>query len=68
MSHDKDHKHKDHDHHHGSTPPRNRPIHHSPMFWVAVILMLAAMVWYVASGDLAFGPGGKGEPVPAAAP
>jgi hypothetical protein len=67
MSHD--HSHSQHEHgHHGNQPPRNRPIHHKWWFWAAVILMLGAMVVYVASLDEAVGPGGKGQPVPAAAP
>lgn len=38
-------------------------------FWVAVILMLAGMVYYVTSMDLALAPGPQeGEEVPAAAP
>jgi hypothetical protein len=65
MSHE--HKHAGHEHHHNESPGK-RPVHHSPIFWVAVVLMLAAIGWYVMSFDLALGPGGKGQPVPAAAP
>ena len=32
----------------------------------AIVLMLGAMVIYVSTLDLAIGPGGKGQPVPAA--
>lgn len=61
------HDHKHSEHHHGNQPPRKRPIHHNRWFWVAVVLMLGAMVIYVATMDEAIGPGGKGEPVPAEA-
>lgn len=64
MSHD--HEHTAHEHH--GNEPRKRPIHHSPVFWVAIVLMLAAMSWYVLSFDLALGPKGQGQPVPAATP
>src|SRR4029078_13078434 len=63
MSHE--HKHSDQDHH-GSTPPRKRPIHHKWWFWVAVLLMLIAMIVYVMTMSEAIGPGGTGQPVPAA--
>jgi len=45
---------------------KKRPIHHSPIFWVAVIAMLAGMIYYVMSFDFALAPGGGGQPVPAA--
>src|SRR6185369_14564404 len=65
-------KHEEHHHHQGHhnpelQSPKKYRIHHDWRFWVAVVLMLAAMFAYVASGDLAFRPGGKvGPPVPAA--
>ncbi len=46
--------------------PHRRPIHHSPFFWIAAFFILAAMIVYVISGNLAFGPGHR--PVPAALP
>jgi hypothetical protein len=61
MSHKTEH---DHRHHQSEHRPR-KGIHHSPWFWVAVILMLIAMVYYVFSDDLALAPGpqqGQGEP------
>jgi hypothetical protein len=36
--------------------------HHSWFFWVAAIAMLAAMVIYVTSINLAFRPRGAGQP------
>jgi hypothetical protein len=37
--------------------PRDwRRIHHSPVFWVGVVLCLAAIVIYVLSDDLAWRP------------
>lgn len=33
---------------------RNRPIHHSPLFWIGVVLCLAAIVIYVMSYDLSW--------------
>ena len=33
-----------------------RRIHHSPMFWVAVVLFLAAITIYVLSDDLSWRP------------
>jgi hypothetical protein len=45
-------------HHHGgpSKPAGRRRIHHSPMFWVAVVLFLAAITIYVLSDDLSWRP------------
>jgi hypothetical protein len=31
-----------------------RRIHHSPMFWIGVVLCLAAIIVYVMSDDLAW--------------
>ena len=47
---DRDHRHEDH-HGHSHTP-RWRRVHHSWIFWVAVFLMLLAIVTYVMTGDL----------------
>jgi hypothetical protein len=33
---------------------RRRPIHHSPLFWIGVVLCLAAIVIYVMSYDLSW--------------
>jgi hypothetical protein len=33
---------------------RSRPIHHSPLFWIGIILCLAAIVIYVMSYDLSW--------------
>jgi hypothetical protein len=44
-------------------------MHHSPFFWVAAAFILLAMVIYVTTNNLAFGPGHQPqEPVPALAP
>ena len=41
-------KHHDHDHHQAhSHPPRWKRVHHSWIFWVAVFLMLLAIITYV---------------------
>lgn len=38
----------------GDGAAHGRPIHHSPLFWVGVILCLAAIVIYVMSYDLSW--------------
>jgi hypothetical protein len=47
-----------HHHHGGRGKPagRRRPVHHSPMFWIAVVLFLAAITIYVLSDDLSWRP------------
>jgi len=68
MSHDHEHGHEHGHHNHQTHPRQNRPIHHDWRFWVAVILMLAGMGYYVMSDDLSLQPGGgEGPQVPAAA-
>jgi hypothetical protein len=62
MSHPNPHAH--HEHHHNETP-RKRPIHHDWRFWVAVLLMLTAMVVYVTRNGFV-APGGNPQRVPAA--
>lgn len=37
-------------------PRGRRPIHRSPIFWVGIILCLAAIVLYVWSNDLSWRP------------
>ena len=50
------------DNHHGragkpAVQRRNwKHVHHSPMFWVAVVLFLAAITIYVLSDDLSWRP------------
>jgi hypothetical protein len=63
MSHQ--HSHSDHERGHNE-PGRKRPIHHSWLFWVAVLVMLTAMVVYVLTKNESIGPGSNGQPVPAA--
>jgi type II secretory pathway component PulL len=54
------------DHHHGHVKPR-RPIHKDWRVWVAVVLILAAMVSYVLTNDEVLRPAGPaGQPVPEA--
>ena len=44
-------------------------MHHSAFFWVAAGFILLAMIIYVTTNNLAFGPGDKPrQPVPALAP
>jgi hypothetical protein len=38
--------------HHREHAPRWRRVHHSWIFWVAVFLMLLAIVTYIMTGDL----------------
>ena len=63
----------DHSHHHGhpnhqSHPHEKKPIHHDWRFWTAIVLMLAAMGYYVLSDNEFLQPGnGDGEPMPAMA-
>jgi len=42
--------------HHPAEPPR-KPIHHSPVFWIGLILCLAAIAIYIGSEDLSWLPG-----------
>jgi hypothetical protein len=45
--------------------PRWRRIHHDWRFWVFLVLMVTAMVIYIASEDLSVGPRGqRRQPVP----
>jgi hypothetical protein len=40
-----------------AAPPRDwRRIHHSPIFWIGVVLCLSAIMIYVLSDDLAWRP------------
>jgi hypothetical protein len=65
MSHE--HSHSGHDHHNHQSH-KKRPIHHQPWLWIAVLLMLGAMAWYVMSDDESLAPGLKpGPQMPAAA-
>jgi hypothetical protein len=44
-------------HHRRDAPPRDwRRIHHSPLFWVGVLLFVAAIGVYVFTDDLAWRP------------
>ncbi|WP_020173902.1 hypothetical protein [Methyloferula stellata] len=52
-----------HDHHHhrerskpAASSPDWRRIHHSPLFWVGVVLFLAAISIYVLTNDLSWRP------------
>jgi hypothetical protein len=66
MSHEHSHKHGHHNHQ--THPANKRPIHHDWKFWVALVLMLAAMGWYVLSDNESLQPGGgQDQPVPAMA-
>ena len=49
IKHDHEH-HRDHSHR-----PHWKRVHHSWIFWVAVFLMLLAMITYVMTGDLSWG-------------
>jgi hypothetical protein len=64
--------HNEHPHHgqqnHQTHPQQTRKLHHDWRFWVAVVLMLAAMGAYVMTDDESLQPGGgEGPPMPAAA-
>lgn len=43
-------------------PParEDRPIHHSRMFWIGLVLCLAAIAIYLWSDDLSWQPSAKG--------
>lgn len=41
---------------HEKHPPYWKRIHHSPLFWLALVLMLTAIAIYVMSDDLSFLP------------
>jgi hypothetical protein len=61
------HQHSHSDHEHGRNEPgRTRPIHHSLLFWAAVLFMLTGMIVYVLTKNESIGPGTNGQPVPAA--
>jgi hypothetical protein len=65
-SHDHGH-HGGHGHQHGHAKrAAARGLHRDWRFWVAVALMLAAMVAYVLSMDESLVPGGNGQEQPAA--
>jgi hypothetical protein len=36
-----------------------RRIHHSPVFWIGIVMCLAAITIYVLSDDLSWRPGGR---------
>ena len=36
-----------------------RRIHHSPMFWIGIVMCLAAITIYVLSDDLSWRPGAR---------
>jgi hypothetical protein len=36
-----------------------RPIHHRPMFWIGLVLCLAAIAIYLWSDDLSWRPGSR---------
>jgi hypothetical protein len=42
--------------HHRDAPQSARPVHHSPIFWVGVVLFLIAITVYVLSDDLMWWP------------
>lgn len=49
--------------------PYWKRMHHTPFFWIAAVLILVAMVIYVTTNNLSFGPDPKPQqPVPALAP
>ena len=49
--------------------PYWKRMHHSLFFWIAFVFLLAAMIVYVMTNNLALRPGKKtGDPVPALAP
>jgi hypothetical protein len=59
----------DHQHHEGhSHRPRWKRVHHSWIFWVAVFLMLLAMITYVMTGGLFWGLRGQPKPTPTHSP
>jgi hypothetical protein len=35
---------------------KRKPIHHSPVFWIGVVLFLAAIIVYVLTDDLSWRP------------
>ena len=39
-----------------SPAPQNRPIHHSPVFWIGLVLCLTAIAIYLWSDDLSWRP------------
>jgi hypothetical protein len=48
-------KHDQQHHEAHSGRPRWKRVHHSRIFWVAVFLMLIAMITYIMTGDLFWG-------------
>jgi hypothetical protein len=36
---------------------RDKPIHHTPMFWIGLVMCLAAITIYLWSDDLSWVPG-----------
>jgi hypothetical protein len=70
------HEHHSHEakHEHGHAHPQGhqhgsrgrRGVHKDWRLWIAVLLMLLAMGYYVMSDDERFAPGGNGQAMPAA--
>lgn len=58
--------------HSAEHPPHGpywKRMHHSPFFWVAFVFLMAGMIVYVVTNNLAFWPGEKAQqPVPALMP
>jgi len=57
-----------HEHHEVHHHPRWKRVHHSWIFWVAVFLMLLAMITYVITGDPFWGLRRQPKPPPTHAP
>ncbi|WP_198135132.1 hypothetical protein [Rhodopseudomonas palustris] len=52
--------HKQHDREQPAAAGRGgRPIHHSPVFWIGILLCLAAIIVYLWSDDLSWRPSGQ---------
>jgi len=42
--------------------PHRRPLHHTPFFWISVIMIFAAMTTYVLTNNLSSAPGHQAMP------
>ena len=59
------HHHHPHEGHSSGNPPTRKPLHHDWRFYAAGLLILVALLIYLATGDLAFRPRAAVAPAPA---
>jgi hypothetical protein len=58
------HHHHPHEGHHSGTPAARKPLHHDWRFYAAGLLILVALLIYLATEDLRFTPASPVQPDP----